>query len=184
MLLATAPLGAEPLASHCVPLTGWIRTASGNPIAGTRVCITVRPENMAAICARSGRDGHFSIPDIVPGNQATTFALPGRPKPISQVVDVAGRPIRIVVSVPDTLVVTPLNPAESELPLNRRDFSTRLLLAVENMTDVNGSINFTEQFAINGQRGVEAVFAMDGADITDPEMSGSTFTNFNIDAIQ
>src|SRR3982074_2709944 len=52
------------------------------------------------------------------------------------------------------------------------------------MTDVNGQTNFTQQFAVNGQRGVEAVFAMDGADISDPEMGGSTFTNFNVDAIQ
>src|SRR5260221_9132458 len=52
------------------------------------------------------------------------------------------------------------------------------------MTDVNGQTNFTQQFAINGQRGVEAVFAMDGADVSDPEMGGSTFTNFNVDAIQ
>jgi hypothetical protein len=72
----------------------------------------------------------------------------------------------------------------SSLPLNGRDFSTLLLLAAGTMTDVNGATNFTQQFAINGQRGVEAVFAMDGADISDPEMGGSTFTNFNVDAIQ
>src|SRR5437660_3163460 len=52
------------------------------------------------------------------------------------------------------------------------------------MTDVNGQTNFTQQFAINGQRGVEAVFAMDGADISDPEMGGSTFSNFNVDAVE
>jgi hypothetical protein len=74
--------------------------------------------------------------------------------------------------------------AVSELPLNGRDFSTLLLLAAGTMTDINGATNFTQQFAINGQRGVEAVFAMDGADISDPEMGGSTFTNFNVDAIQ
>ena len=50
------------------------------------------------------------------------------------------------------------------------------------MTDANGATNFTQQFAINGQRGVEATFAMDGADISDPEMGGSTFSNFNVDA--
>src|SRR6202041_1038121 len=72
----------------------------------------------------------------------------------------------------------------SELPLNGRDFSTLLLLAAGTMTDVNGATNFTQQFAINGQRGVEAVFAMDGADISDPEMGGTIFTNFNVDAIQ
>ena len=52
------------------------------------------------------------------------------------------------------------------------------------MTDSNGATNFTQQFAINGQRGVGAVFAMDGADISDPEMGGATFTNFNVDAVQ
>ena len=72
----------------------------------------------------------------------------------------------------------------SELPLNKRDFGTLLLLAAGTMTDTNGSTNFTAQFAINGQRGVEAVFAMDGADISDPEMGGATFSNFNVDAVE
>ena len=74
--------------------------------------------------------------------------------------------------------------AVSELPLNKRDFSSLLLLAAGTMTDSNGATNFTAQFAINGQRGVEATFAMDGADISDPEMGGSTFSNFNVDAVE
>ena len=74
--------------------------------------------------------------------------------------------------------------AVSELPLNKRDFSQLLLLAAGTMTDANGATNFTQQFAINGQRGVEAVFAMDGADTSDPEMGGATFSNFNVDAVQ
>ncbi len=53
----------------------------------------------------------------------------------------------------------------SELPLNKRDFSQLLLLAAGTMTDTNGSANFTQQFAVNGQRGTTAVFAMDGVDI-------------------
>ncbi len=52
------------------------------------------------------------------------------------------------------------------------------------MTDANGAANFTQQFAVNGQRGVTTVFAMDGFDTTDPEMGGATFSNFNVDAIQ
>ena len=71
----------------------------------------------------------------------------------------------------------------SELPLNKRDFSQLLLLAAGTMTDSNGATNFTAQFAVNGQRGVEAVFAMDGADISDPELGGATFSNFNVDAV-
>jgi len=71
----------------------------------------------------------------------------------------------------------------SSLPLNSRDFSKLLLLAAGTMTDSNGAANFTQQFAVNGQRGSATVFAMDGADTTDPEMGGATFSNFNVDAI-
>ena len=72
----------------------------------------------------------------------------------------------------------------SSLPLNQRDFSKLLLLAAGTMTDANGAANFTQQFAVNGQRGVAAVFAIDATDTTDPELGGATFSNFNVDAIQ
>src|SRR5271169_214855 len=72
----------------------------------------------------------------------------------------------------------------SSLPLNVRDFSKLLLLAAGTMTDANGAANFTQQFAVNGQRGVASVFSMDGFDTTDPELGGATFSNFNVDAIQ
>ena len=72
----------------------------------------------------------------------------------------------------------------SGLPLNSRDFSKLLLLAAGTMTDANGAANFTQQFAVNGQRGTATVFAIDGTDTTDPEMGGATFSNFNVDAIQ
>ena len=51
-------------------------------------------------------------------------------------------------------------------------------------TDTNGAANFTQQFAVNGQRGTTAVFAMAGINTTDPELGGTTFSNFNVDAIQ
>src|SRR5579859_7824384 len=72
----------------------------------------------------------------------------------------------------------------SSLPLNQRDFSKLLLLAAGTMTDTNGAANFTQQFAVNGQRGSASVFAVDGADTSDPELGGATFSNFNVDAIQ
>ena len=72
----------------------------------------------------------------------------------------------------------------SSLPLNVRDFSKLLLLAAGTMTDTNGAANFTQQFAVNGQRGVTTVFAMDGFDTTDPEMGGATFSTFNVDGIE
>ncbi len=73
--------------------------------------------------------------------------------------------------------------AVSEIPLNKRDLSQLLLLAAGTAADPSGAANYTQQFAINGQRGVEAVFALDGADSSDPELGGGTFTNFNVDAV-
>jgi len=72
----------------------------------------------------------------------------------------------------------------SSLPLNERDFSKLLLLAAGTMTDTNGAANFTQQFSVNGQRGSATVFAVDGADTTDPELGGATFANYNVDGIQ
>jgi Carboxypeptidase regulatory-like domain len=51
--------------------------------------------------------------------------------------------------------------AVSEIPLNKRDFSQLLLLAAGTAADSSGAYNFTQQFAINGQRGVEATFALE-----------------------
>jgi hypothetical protein len=72
----------------------------------------------------------------------------------------------------------------SNLPLNERDFSQLLLLAAGTMTDTNGSVNFTQQFAVNGQRETATVFAIDEIDATDPEVGGATFPDFNVDAIE
>ncbi len=72
----------------------------------------------------------------------------------------------------------------SSLPLNKRDFSQLLLLAGGTQTDTNGSSNFTQQFAVNGQRGTTAVFAIDSIFGSDPEVGGATFSNFNVEAIQ
>ncbi len=161
--------------------------------------------------ALSGSGGYFKLLDIVPGRYMVTVKLPGRQPTAPAAVQVTGVPAVLTVSNENTLNVASepgpstvsnassgasANEAQgtggeqlsgqtvSELPLNGRDFSTLLLLAAGTMTDVNGATNFTQQFAINGQRGVEAVFAMDGADIDEPEMGGSSFNNFNVDAIQ
>ena len=72
----------------------------------------------------------------------------------------------------------------ANLPLNQRDFTKLLSLAGGTTTDTNGANNFTLQFAINGQRGVTAAFAMDGIYTTDPELGGATFSNFNVNTIQ
>jgi Carboxypeptidase regulatory-like domain len=189
--------------------SGVVRTVSGDPVGGAKVTVytPAAKQNPTAV---TGSDGKFAIADVALGPNNVSVQLPGRGPTAPAVVDILiGVTVVLTVSDQNVLSVaansqtpaagnpsTTANPASgtggeklssqkvNELPLNGRDFSTLLLLAAGTMTDVNGQTNFTQQFAINGQRGVEAVFAMDGADVSDPEMGGSTFTNFDVDAIQ
>jgi hypothetical protein len=210
-MVATA-LNAQQSSPSAPAWAGVVRTAAREPVAGAKV--TVYPaavkEKMTAV---TGTDGRFAIADIRLGPYSVSVQLPGRGPTAPVSVNMNGATVVLTVSDQNLLSIAanPQTPAAgvsnenpnttsneanstngeklssqkvNELPLNGRDFSTLLLLAAGTMTDVNGQTNFTQQFAINGQRGVEAVFAMDGADISDPEMGGSTFTNFNVDAIQ
>src|ERR1700731_4097961 len=210
-LMVVVSLEAQQSSPSAPAGTGVVRTAAGEPVAGAKVTVytAAAKEKMTAV---TGSDGRFAIADIRRGPNRVSVQLPGRGPTASIGVDITGLAVVLTVSDQNVLSIganpqtsagvsngnpsTTSNAANgtsgeklssqkvNELPLNGRDFSTLLLLAAGTMTDVNGQTNFTQQFAINGQRGVEAVFAMDGADISDPEMGGSTFTNFNVDAIQ
>jgi hypothetical protein len=210
-LLVAVSLKAQENAPSPPTWTGVVRTAAGEPVAGAKVTVytPAAKENPTAV---TGTDGKFAIADIQFGPHSVNVQLPGLGPTAPAAVDITGATVVLTVSDQNVLSVanqqTPAagasngNPSTTsnaasgigaeklssqkvnELPLNGRDFSALLLLAAGTMTDVNGQTNFTQQFAINGQRGVEAVFAMDGADVSDPEMGGSTFTNFDVDAIQ
>ena len=192
------PLNAQPGTTW----TGVVRTSAGQPTAGAKVTVsTIQEKQQTAV---TGTNGEFAIEGLAIGPHAVTVQMAGRSPTKPVPVNITSASVALTVSDQNVLSIV-VNPQAtlgvsnaaggtsgeklssqkvSELPLNGRDFSTLLLLAAGTMTDVNGQTNFTQQFAINGQRGVEAVFAMDGADISDPEMGGSTFTNFNVDAIQ
>jgi hypothetical protein len=207
-ILLAASLGAQ-----VISVIGVVRTTSGAPVAGATVTVIATGTQQESRAAFTRADGHFTLASVPPGPYIIAVQLPGRPPTAASPINVTDVRMVITVSDQNTLtiaaeqlapapVLPSTNPSAtanatgatggeklssqsvSQLPLNGRDFSTLLLLAAGTMTDVNGATNFTQQFAINGQRGVEAVFAMDGADISDPEMGGSTFTNFNVDAIQ
>ncbi len=175
---------------------GTLRNSTGAPIANAKIVLvsaTARDE------AKTGVNGTFRV-SVPPGQYRLTVEANGKRDEYTRVIEVAPAGPSVVITVSDrgdvTVAVLPerersatggeqlSSQAVSELPLNKRDFSSLLLLAAGTMTDTNGATNFTAQFAINGQRGVEATFAMDDADISDPEMGGSTFSNFDVDAVE
>ncbi|GGG68576.1 TonB-dependent receptor [Edaphobacter dinghuensis] len=186
------------LAQNNAPITwrGVLHNASGIAIQGASVHLRGMNRN---ISATTGSDGHFHLEGVLAGSYQLSVEVNHHTIRDTQPINISDPTLTVTITLSDqqSLSVAMLNEqhtgtggealssqAVSELPLNKRDFSQLLLLAAGTMTDTNGATNFTQQFAINGQRGVEAVFAMDGADISDPEMGGSTFSNFNVDAVQ
>jgi hypothetical protein len=198
LLLFTARARAQQTAQSV--WQGVVRDAASAPIPGAKVRLAGKG---AAAEAVTGTDGAFRLTPLPVGQYRLTVQAKGRRVNYAQPIDIeaaelepAAPSVALTLSDRGELTVAVIqsqsatggeelsSQAVSELPLNKRDFSTLLLLAAGTMTDANGATNFTAQFAINGQRGVEAVFAMDGADISDPEMGGATFSNFNVDAVE
>ncbi|MGH9563896.1 MAG: hypothetical protein ACRD3S_20780, partial [Terracidiphilus sp.] len=190
--VCSVPLVAQQQAA--VIWHGVLRNSAGTPIAGVKV----RLEGAVGVECESAADGSFSL-SAQAGDYKLAVITKGKTAAYAQTITVmpGAPPVAITLSSRDEITVAAQqqstgatggealsSQATSSLPLNGRDFTTLLLLAAGTMTDVNGATNFTQQFAINGQRGVEATFAMDGADISDPEMGGSIMPNFNVDAIQ
>jgi hypothetical protein len=197
LLVVVATLSAVPKSSW----NGVLRDAVGNPIAGAKVTLRGISGNRDYGVATTG-NGHFSFVDLPGGSYEVSVAAGDKvwraAKPLI-ITDGVTWTIGLQVSPPEDARLSYVEPGTSRqatggehlssaevasLPLNQRDFSKLLLLAAGTMTDANGAANFTQQFAVNGQRGVAAVFAIDGTDTTDPELGGATFSNFNVDAIQ
>jgi hypothetical protein len=194
LALACAMCAAEQ--ERGVPWTTVLRNSQGEAIAGATISVQSKSSRTSV---QTGQDGRFKFDALQPGMYSLDAAYKGKtaktPRPVTLP---SNEPTAVLEwSAEDTLAVVPdrratqgtggeqlSSKAVSELPLNKRDFSQLLLLAAGTMTDTNGASNFTQQFAVNGQRGTAAVFAMDGADSSDPEMGGATFSNFNVDAVQ
>jgi hypothetical protein len=198
VLLAAPGFGTDGRASW----NGVLRDATGNPVP--EAVVNLRSlSGGTGYSVRTSTSGTFTFSEIAAGNyelSVTTRTTSFKPSTTIYVKDGVTLAAGLKLSSPEKgLVVTSeevgsspqasggehLSAGEvSTLPLNSRDFSKLLLLAAGTMTDANGAANFTQQFAVNGQRGSTTVFALDGADTTDPEMGGATFSNFNVDAIQ
>lgn len=194
-MVATLCCGTALAQQSPVIWRGVLRGSTGAPIARAKIRLA---ETNAKVEAGTGEDGAFQLDLPHPGQYHLTVEADRRKVEYAVPIDAIANqaPVAIVLSANGEISIAALQQttatggeqlsgqAVSELPLNTRDFSHLLLLAAGTMTDANGATNFTQQFAINGQRGVEATFAMDGADVSDPEMGGSTFSNFNVDAVE
>lgn len=153
--------------------------------------------------ARTSPEGMFSLGHIIAGDYVLSVSEEGKTWTAARLVEIKegtklSASLQILPNLNELRVVSASGNAlpwasggeslsskqVSSLPLNERDFGKLLLLAAGTMTDTNGSADFTQQFAVNGQRAVATAFAIDGIDTTDPEMGGATFANFNVDAIQ
>jgi Carboxypeptidase regulatory-like domain len=181
--------------STSVVWQGTLRDSTGSPIAQATIQLAGQGTSFTV---KTANDGKFQFASLAPGQYRLIVENGGRTAEYSSAITIASSapPITLTLSANGELSVGAAQQSNatggeqlssasvSELPLNKRDFSQLLLLAAGTMTDANGATNFTQQFAINGQRGVEATFTMDGADISDPEMGGSTFSNFNVDAVE
>jgi hypothetical protein len=190
--------------SSSSPAPSWagvLRDKAGSPVADAIIKLYAK-SNDRSYTAKCSASGEFSFADLAEGIYQLSVTLAGTTYLAADPLAVkAGKNSRALLTLSrqaGTVVVSADREATaaaasggehlsggevSGLPLNERDFSKLLLLAAGTMTDTNGAANFTQQFAVNGQRGSASVFAMDGADTTDPELGGATFSNFNVDAI-
>ena len=204
--LAIFLLGAAMLpAASQISWNGQVNDASGKPVSSA--VLKLRSADGREYGAVADVNGKFAFSNLATGAYELTVKTADHEwKLAAPFIVKAGNAIAVSVQVPAAsqalqIIATAevsgkgsggqasggehLSSAEvSSLPLNARDFSKLLLLAAGTMTDANGAANFTQQFAVNGQRGSATVFALDGFDTTDPEMGGATFSNFNVDAIQ
>ena len=197
LILAFALSGVAPAQDHNVQSwSGLLNNEAGNAVTDATVQVS---SPALTKTAKTGPKGDFRFHDLQQGRYTLSVESNGRRVTYGRTLELpsASPVVKLTLSQKGVLSMVAFTEeaarsggeqlsgtAVSELPLNKRDFSQLLLLAAGTMTDANGTTNFTEQFAINGQRGVAAVFAMDGADISDPEMGGATFSNFNVDAVQ
>jgi Carboxypeptidase regulatory-like domain len=180
---------------------GVLRDSAGKPVADAKITLRAGSGDLSYE-ARTTASGTFVFAGMKPGTYTLAAEAAGKTwRAVKPIVIAEGRApkLELTLSARDqTLTVAVAGQGSdkkgtggehlsseevSALPLNERDFSKLLLLAAGTMTDTNGAANFTQQFAVNGQRGVASVFAMDGGTTTDPELGGATFANFNVDAI-
>ena len=192
-------------ATHSLAASSWrgvVRDSAGAPVSGAIVSLRA-DASQREYSTTTPANGEFRFDGIEPQTYRLSVRAAGKEwtaasplqindgDALNSDLKLSAQDQRLTIVAPAENASGPGNRGQrlsskevSSLPLNERDFSKLLLLAAGTMTDTNGAANFTQQFSVNGQRGVASVFAIDGTDSSDPELGGATFANFNVDAIQ
>jgi hypothetical protein len=129
---------------------GVLRNTGGAPIANAKVSLTASGQKGEA---RTDSDGRFLVQMLPAGIYHLTVATKGSTVECAQPVSLAAETPDVVLTLSDRGELTYAavqssaqagsggeqlsSQAVSELPLNKRDFSTLLLLAAGTMTDSN-----------------------------------------------
>ena len=170
-------------------------TRGGKPVANASIKLQAKLGDRSYASLTSA-NGEFSFQEIAAGGELSvdladktyTAANPlivEAGKALFPVLELSPQDGTVVVSTNREATTTQASGGEhlssgevSSLPLNERDFSKLLLLAAGTMTDTNGAANFTQQFAVNGQRGSASVLPWMAPIQRDPELRGATFSNW------
>lgn len=213
MLLVCLPVGilwaAEPSsASDRTTLSGTLYDGTGKVLGAVVVELRATGKQGSSagvvITTQTDSQGRFDIGELAAGRYQITVGWAGRTVS-AKFVDVRTGDGQIVLDLigsngryrlkartvlasgpaaqSPTAAVVKGQQQVSSLPLEQRNSSAVLLLAAGTTTTTGSGGNFTQQYSIHGQQGKRAVFALDGADTTDPELGGATISDFNVDAI-
>src|SRR5437870_385872 len=177
VLSLLAALLPEAFSTAPAAWTGLLRDAAGKPVPDA----TVKLSSVAGgqvYTATTSAAGTFAFTGIAAGEydlSVTTSDETSKARAPLQIQEGGRLTDRIVLARRGELTIVAGDGASvrqvsggerlsrgevSSLPLNTRDFSKLLLLSAGTMTDTNGAANFTQQFAVNGQRGSATVFAL------------------------
>ncbi len=140
---------------------GVLHNAAGAPVSGAKIRLTAKSAKAEAV---TSPDGRFQLPGLPAGQYQLTVDANHSRIEYQQLINlvIAAPAVSITLSERGELAVGGLDGKSgtggeelsskevSELPLNKRDFSTLLLLAAGTMTDANGATNFTA--AVRHQR--------------------------------
>ncbi|HYK91292.1 MAG TPA: TonB-dependent receptor plug domain-containing protein, partial [Acidobacteriota bacterium] len=211
MLLLAFVCGADkmPGAQGAISLRGILQDSTGKPLAEAMVELRsadMRRTEAPLQHAKTDLQGSFEIGRLSAGRYAISAHPADQSAPASTELTIEASDQLVVLILvigrgelslqvrknadasADQAQATDREKLESQqvagLPLEQRDSTNLLLLAAGTQMTTGTGANFTQQYSIHGQKGTTALFALDGADTTDPENGGATISDFNVDAIR